>query len=360
MNNGTEGEDKTIPQELHFTLKRNNGKVIGMYDEVSLLYEQLDKYKNGSSDRKTFLSLINGSEWRRNFRNCQSVVEEPWFNIAGFVQPEVVVRLLNGNDYDGFWDRQMFVCPPERDADYDEIIPMPADIPGLGDIFRIMEESHEKTKNYTLSTEGHTEFVSYHDGLNERKRKLPRYEKDRRSSLLKAKGQMLRLAAVIYALDQAIKVSKETAANPQWSFIIPADFVKTAIYVQDYCVEQKFALGKILSAEAEESNVTVNSGLSTDPSDLNRIRKFLELPSPITVSKITAKHIQKKKDNKYTSEEADALMEVVKLHELGDIVVEEYNAGSQKRKKNVFVNRKMEELTEENKAFLKKGRHGKV
>jgi hypothetical protein len=107
-------------EELHYTLKRNNGRVVGLYDEISLLYEQLDKYRNGISDRKTLLSLINGSPWRRNFRNSISVVAKTWFNLAGFVQPDVIVNLLNGNDYDGFADRQFFVCPPEVDADFDE------------------------------------------------------------------------------------------------------------------------------------------------------------------------------------------------------------------------------------------------
>ena len=40
-------------EELHYTLKRNRGRVVGLYDEISLHYEQLDKYKNGSSDRNS-------------------------------------------------------------------------------------------------------------------------------------------------------------------------------------------------------------------------------------------------------------------------------------------------------------------
>jgi hypothetical protein len=48
-------------EELHYTLMHNNGRVVGLYDEISFLYEQLDKYRNGISDRKTLLSLINGS-----------------------------------------------------------------------------------------------------------------------------------------------------------------------------------------------------------------------------------------------------------------------------------------------------------
>ena len=113
--------------ELHYTLKKNRGRVVGLYDEISLLYEQLDKYKNGSSDRKTLLSLINGSPWRRNFRSSNSVVANTWFNIAGYVQPDVVVNLLNRNSYDGFCDKQFFVCPPEVDVDYDELQQTPSE-----------------------------------------------------------------------------------------------------------------------------------------------------------------------------------------------------------------------------------------
>ena len=101
----TKKEKERLPQiaishfsmeELHYTLKRNGGRIIGLYDEVTLLYDQLDKYKSGSSDRKTFLSLINGSPWRRNFRNSNSYVEKPWFNIAGFVQPDAIINMMNG------------------------------------------------------------------------------------------------------------------------------------------------------------------------------------------------------------------------------------------------------------------------
>ena len=67
-------------EELHYTLKRNGGRVVGLYDEISLLYEQLDKYKNGNSDRKTLLSLINGSPWRRNFRSSNSVILNTCFD----------------------------------------------------------------------------------------------------------------------------------------------------------------------------------------------------------------------------------------------------------------------------------------
>ena len=35
---------------------------------------------------------------------------KPWFNIAGFAQPEVVINLLNRNDYNGFGDSCLYTC----------------------------------------------------------------------------------------------------------------------------------------------------------------------------------------------------------------------------------------------------------
>ena len=233
-------------EELHYTLKRNNGRVVGLYDEISLLYEQLDKYKNGSSDRKTLLSLINGSSWRRNFRSSHSIVPKTWFNIAGFVQPDVIVNLLNGNDYDGFCDRQIFVCPPEVDVDYDDIQQPPPTTPPLDAVFQVLDDiHHQSNNNYELSKDAHIEFVAYHDELNERKRTQHRRDRDRKSVLAKAKGQVIRLAAVTFALHQAIsKVKANRDDDYPWSFEIPCEFLKKAILLQNFCIEQKFALGK--------------------------------------------------------------------------------------------------------------------
>ena len=37
-------------EELHYTMKRNNNRIVGLYDELSLLYEQLHHYKAGQAD----------------------------------------------------------------------------------------------------------------------------------------------------------------------------------------------------------------------------------------------------------------------------------------------------------------------
>ena len=44
-------------EELHYTMKHSN-RILGLYDELSLLYEQLDRYKAGQADRKTILTLM--------------------------------------------------------------------------------------------------------------------------------------------------------------------------------------------------------------------------------------------------------------------------------------------------------------
>ena len=107
-------------EELHYTMKKNNGRIIGLYDELSLLYEQLDWYKSGQADRKTILTLINGGCWRRNFRSNASTMRNTCFNLTGFVQPATVIRLCNDRDDDGLMDRQFFACPDEVHYDYDE------------------------------------------------------------------------------------------------------------------------------------------------------------------------------------------------------------------------------------------------
>ena len=79
-------------EELRYTMKHNNNRILGLYDELSLLYEQLDHYKAGQADRKTILT-INGGCWRRNFRSTTSTIRNTCFNITGFVQPATIAMI---------------------------------------------------------------------------------------------------------------------------------------------------------------------------------------------------------------------------------------------------------------------------
>ena len=149
--------------EFHFALKRNAENLVRLYVEISILCELMDKNKGGTYDRKTFLSLYNAKTWRRNLRNIPvSTVDKPWFNFAGFAQPEVVVNMLNSNDYDGFCDRQFFVCPPDRDVDFEDLKPVPVDIPSFEDLFRVIRDGSEGTDTYRCEAESKLIFYFSH------------------------------------------------------------------------------------------------------------------------------------------------------------------------------------------------------
>ena len=141
-------------------------------------------------------------------RNSNSIVSNTRLNIAiaGFIQPDGIVTLLNGTGYDGFCDRQFFVCPPELDKDYDEIVQPLSDVVDLKDVFRLLDKRLNNTTSNIcpLSKEAHNEFVAFHDELNVRKRARHRRDRDQKSVLSKVKGQVVRLAAVMYAIHQAI------------------------------------------------------------------------------------------------------------------------------------------------------------
>ena len=55
--------------------------------------------------------------------------------------------------------------------------------------------------------------------------------------------------------------------------------------------------------------------------DEHRVKRLLELPSPVTVTKISQSHIQKRIESKYRKEEAEALMEDVVKVNLREIVM---------------------------------------
>jgi len=127
-----EAQDKDLPrllvdhfsfEKLHQVMSQNNNKVLGAYDELTQFYNMLDHYKTNSTlDRKTLLALNGGAQWTRDFKNGSATMDSTCLNITGFIQPAYVVKLLSQDDFDGFNDRQLYVCPVERDVDYDELV----------------------------------------------------------------------------------------------------------------------------------------------------------------------------------------------------------------------------------------------
>lgn len=116
-------------------------------------------------------------------------------------------------------DRQLFSCPAEVHYDYDEYVELTSDTPKLVDIFEDIDKNHPPGSKYTLSPDTQIEFVGIHDGLNERIRQQHPFDHDRKSILSKTilskgHGQVVRLAAVHWCMDQALaRLSAVQAGN---------------------------------------------------------------------------------------------------------------------------------------------------
>ena len=318
-------------------MKRNNNRILGLYDELNLLYEQ--------ADRKTILTLINGGCWRRNFRSTTSSIRNTCFNLTGFVQPATILKLCNDKDDDGLMDRQLFTCPEEIHYDYDEYKPLPASTPSLSEMFKLIDKNNPPNTIYTLTPEAHSEFIHLHDTINQRIRAEHPYDHDRKSILSKAHGHLLRLSATQLNVDQALSILEQDNEDIEWSYQISKEIlIKSAAFLE-YFISQKFALGNPPHAQG-------NSGITDGNNyDWHRIRRILELPnSTITPSMISQAHIQQRTNGRYRREDAVKLMEDIEELQLGLI---EQTSGMGRPTK-LLRKRKTTELAEEQMDLLLK------
>lgn len=141
-------------EALHQIMMRNNCQILGMYDEMSVMYGQLDAYKHLGSrlDCSTLLDLYNGGSWCRNFKNKESAstkMRQTSFNMCGFMQPSFMVKMLSNIDPDGFNDRQFFVCSEEVDKKYTDLkVPMDESVPKLDRVLTEVKVAHSKQVEY--------------------------------------------------------------------------------------------------------------------------------------------------------------------------------------------------------------------
>ena len=116
------------------------------------MFVQLDRYKGGqgTGDRKTLLSLINGSCWKRSYRSSKSFMKTTCFNMTGFVQPSAMMKLASTDADDGLVDRFLVACPTPMHYDYHEYKPLPAEALQLHDLFTEIDCNNPGEMVYTL------------------------------------------------------------------------------------------------------------------------------------------------------------------------------------------------------------------
>lgn len=192
-------------EKLHQVMSNNRNQILGAYDELTQFYNMLDQYKSNSTmDRKTLLALNGGGQWTRDFKNGSCTMENTCFNITGFIQPAYVVKMMALDDFDGFNDRQLFICPKERDVDYQELTPKDPQIPNLKRVYQTIKDLHTSHRTYTFDPEAQAKFEQYHDELKRRKLAIPDDE-NRRGIIAKAIGQMARVSMILHVLDFAVQ-----------------------------------------------------------------------------------------------------------------------------------------------------------
>ena len=293
-------------EELHHVMKRNGSQILGLFDEMSTMYSQLDLYKQSGSvmDRKTLITLNGGSSWSRNYRNYTASMKQTAFNMSGFIQPSFAEKMLLSDDADGFNDRQLFVFPPQRDVLLGELkLPIPSNIPSLKSIYTCLRTIHSSTCTYVLSGDALDAYREYHDQLVRRQSR--QVDGNIQGILSKARGYTARLAMILFALEQTlthiIEGECDVCPNTFWSFDITCSCTTAACTIMDYLIKQKLI---IMDVTEVDEHSTVHDDNITIP-DAKRMRRLLLLQvedtdGHITPSKVAQKHICAPTDGKYT------------------------------------------------------------
>ena len=325
-------------EELHHVMRRNGSQMLGLFDEMSTMYSQLDLYKQSGSvmDRKTLITLNGGSSWSRNYRNYTASMSQTAFNMSGFIQPTFVEKMLLSDDADGFNDRQMFVFPPQRDVLFNDLkLPIPVNVPSLRSVYSHVREMHTTSHDYILDDDALIEFEKYHDNLV--RRQSLQHNENVQGILSKARGYVARLSMVLYVLEKSLEKILE-GENPEcpsttWSVTITADCVSAAASIMDYLINQKLIMMDIVEIGPSDQPAVDN----TDVPNSDKVRRLLTMISEdddghISPSKVAQKHICAPICGKYSVTSAMKLFDTVETLGFGK-TVEQTTATNRRVKK---------------------------
>ena len=127
---------------------------------------------------------------------------------------------------------------------------------------------------YTLSDDAKQEFIAIHDELNSCIREEYKFNHNHRSILSKGQGQLLRITAAHWSIEQALVRIEEKKCG--------AVFLNTSMFVLKQYIAQKFAFDVQL----------LHHNDNPDGYDHHRLRRIMELPPQIiTPSMISQTHI---------------------------------------------------------------------
>jgi Protein of unknown function (DUF3987) len=110
----------TTMESLQELMSINQRGVIQYRDELVSFVKSMNQYRSGA-DRQYWLSMWSNEPIIVNRKGKDAIeIPQPFCNVIGGIQPEVLEDLISGNKNDGFLDRFLFVYPKPINALWSE------------------------------------------------------------------------------------------------------------------------------------------------------------------------------------------------------------------------------------------------
>ena len=180
------------------------------------------------------------------------------FTFSGFASPEYGVTMML--KCPSWLSTRLLVACPQTD-DMKGVFGEPgADVtqPDLGVVYETILTHHEQERVYTFSSEAIQELSKYFD--DDWSTVLNQLDQTYHEGIIgKSMGQIVRICAVLKALDNSVKLSQ--SSDTEWDWTIGTDTVVCAITLGKYFLEQKLAMTFMVNTgffSAASMDVTMN------------------------------------------------------------------------------------------------------
>jgi hypothetical protein len=143
---------------LHNTEVNRRGVVL-IQDELSGFILGMNQYKGGGkgNDRQLWLTLADGTPFKRTFKTYSIDIPEPSLSIYGGVQPSVLDRIAEASDDDGLWSRFLWFSLPYTPRKW---VPNPPDLTKVLTPIYSRLESLAPNNIFELSPEALARFIT--------------------------------------------------------------------------------------------------------------------------------------------------------------------------------------------------------
>lgn len=231
--------------DLNSVLSKNEGQITCIVEDMECFHANL-----GASDSKQIKRKV--CDWYDGVPGFEvslgqiKMLESTCFNHTGFVKPEYMMDIHMDKKS---WLGSRYLISCTQFPNHGPILnsnPVPQGTPSFKSMFQTLYTYHQQSREYVFSEEAWTELANCHD--NEWTSLLLQFDQDqnKRAAIEKSLGQIVRVAGVLKALENASIFSKQpsdlSAKVFQWDLTVGRDTLCRAIDLCKYFVDQKLAL----------------------------------------------------------------------------------------------------------------------